>query len=210
MNQSTIEYLNTFPTDIKNLDITYHFGDKNLVVGLLDLSRFTDLESLHCCNNQISVLTSIPITIKYIWCRGNCMMSLHLTKEHTNLVELHCRLNRITSLEIPNSIVKLDCSENQLTSLVINSNNIYHVDCSKNSLTRLKINASEAENDVKLCCCNNPLDIIELSQSVIPFGSHHNRYCNSYITYNAANGIYFPDEFNDYFWNENENNTVEN
>jgi Leucine-rich repeat (LRR) protein len=72
-------------------------SNKN-ITSLPDLSRFTNLQSLDCRNNQITQLD-------------------HLTLP--SLQELYCNNNQITQLDhlnLPN-LQKLDCGYNQITQL---------------------------------------------------------------------------------------------
>ncbi len=192
MNSQTVEFLEKFSTDIKYLDISVY--NKNLspdlkialglkdgirintqvLTGILDLSRFTQLENLICISNCFTMIISIPLTIQYINCTGNSLFNIELTKDHVNLQEL-------------------DCSHNQITKLNISSNNITKVICNNNNLETLTIKSTSIHDDIFLCCCNNKnCTITNISSNVKCIHTINNYWCNSYFNYKISNGYDIP------------------
>ncbi len=55
-----LEILSVFPDDIIGLDIS-NYG----IEGSIDFSRFTKIEKLNCCYNQITSLDNLPRTLSY-------------------------------------------------------------------------------------------------------------------------------------------------
>ena len=201
MNKSTEDYLNTFPSDIKTIDIDGTSNRKlaNIVNGLVDLSRFTKLENIFIIGVPVTILTSIPKSIKTIYCPGNFLMAIHLNKEHVNLTDLRCKGNKISKLVIPDSLIYLeclnnkledlevtpnieylDCSSNRIGFLSIKSKNIRNIYCSNNDMKWLSIDTNGNEDFVTMCCCKNPNLEIENVSGKIRFKHHGNLYytCN--------------------------------
>jgi Leucine-rich repeat (LRR) protein len=111
-------------------------GDNNLTV-LPDLSYLTNLEILDLANNK---LTSIN--------------SSHLPPA---LIELSCKNNNMTSLDILNlsNLVRLDASVNNLFEISsTRSTKLQIIVCSNNKITKL----NSYENLSKLYCANNLLE----------------------------------------------------
>ena len=84
-------YINCLPNNITSINVS----NQDLIY-LPDLSRFKNLEVLHCYGNKLTSLPSL----------------------NENLKELYCSYNQLTSLPSLNENLKiLNCSNNQLTSL---------------------------------------------------------------------------------------------
>jgi len=84
----------------------------------------------------------------------------------TNLIELDCSDNNLTSLDISENILlqKLDCNTNALSSLNVDANtNLIELNCSDNNLTSIDIS-----NNISLTsfvCGSNTLNTIDLSNN---------------------------------------------
>ena len=68
-------------------------------------------------------------------------------------------LNLTTLPDLPNNLIKLDCSFNKLTTLPILPNNLNHLDCGRNKLTTLPILPN---NLIKLDCNSNKLTTLPI------------------------------------------------
>ena len=102
-------YLDSLPNDIKEIDVS------NKGIKSLDVTKFKNLKTLNCNNNQ---LTSLHLNEKLqtLYCNNNQLSSLHLNE---NLKTLNCDNNQLTSLHLEN-LETLICSKNQLISLHLN------------------------------------------------------------------------------------------
>ncbi len=84
----------------------------------------------------------------------------------TNLEELYCANNQLSTLNLANNtkLISLECNNNQLTFLNIsNSTDLQNLDCSYNQITTLDIS-----NNIKLknlYCNENQLSSLELSNN---------------------------------------------
>jgi len=117
-------------------------GDSN-ISSLIGIGYFTNLETLHCGNNNLS--------------------SLDVSK-NTKLKTLYCYSNSLSSLSISSNsqLQELDCSDNRLTSLTVSSNGrLEGLWCDNNSLSSL--NVSGNSNLVRLSCTGNNIKAINIS-----------------------------------------------
>lgn len=133
--------------------------------GIKDLSgieAFTNLFSLDCSKNQISILdVSNNQSLGTLWCRDNQITELILNKV---IERLNCRGNRITSLDFSDNYVlrELWCYNNQLTSLDLSHiNTLERFDCSNNQIDHLDL--SDNESLLFATCNDNKLTILDLA-----------------------------------------------
>jgi Leucine-rich repeat (LRR) protein len=128
--------------EVEELDI----GDKGLE-GNLDLSDFVNLEKLDCNNNQLT--------------------DLNLT-ECIKLEELICYFNKFTELKLTNlanlkkfdlsyneGLLKLDCSNCQLTTLGLYNNSLIELNCSNNQFDSLRFLVGNGCQDLTLLNASN-------------------------------------------------------
>ncbi len=160
MNEQTIKYLESFSHDVETIDLT-GFG----IVGVLDLSKFTNLKKLTCEYNDISIITSIPFSIEYINCEHCRMDAIHINHQHFNLKKLYCCYNRLTSLNnLPDSIETLGCENNELTELIIPPFAKF-VKCSENKLKKINFDKSVSLKTF-ICTDNKDLFLEYVPESV--------------------------------------------
>ena len=91
--------------------------------------------------------------------------NLNGIKYLTNLEDLHCSGNQLTSLDVSGcaNLNTLDCNGNQLTSLDVSGcDNLYYLDCHNNQLTSL--NVSGYANLNYLYCSDNQLTSLDVSE----------------------------------------------
>ncbi|MDP2686915.1 MAG: T9SS type A sorting domain-containing protein [Aequorivita sp.] len=82
----------------------------------------------------------------------------------TNIIELRCRGNLLTTLDLSqNSLLFLDCGSNLLTSINVTNNPLWHFWCDNNQLEVLDISFIAELQD--LDCSNNSLTTIDVSNS---------------------------------------------
>ena len=105
------EYLDSLPSYIQTINLC----DMGLFV-LPDLSRFTNLQYLHCSHNNLT----------------------YLPKLNETLLGLYCDNNKLTSLpELDSSLTLLYCCDNELTCLPKFNKNLLQIFCTYNKLTCL-------------------------------------------------------------------------
>ena len=141
---TTIEtYLNSLSDDILTLNVI----NKGLTY-LPDLTRFKNLQELHCYNND---LTSLPDLTRF-----------------KNLKKLHCSNNQLTVLPtLPQNLKTLTCANNQLTLLPTLPQNLKILYCYNNQLTSLP---NLPQNLEDLCCYNNTIsEIVNNNESYTLF-----------------------------------------
>ena len=135
------------------------------IQDLTGIEDFIALTDLNCSNNQLSVLD---------------------VSTNSNLINLHCRFNQLTSLTLDNTtqnnISYIDCGGNQLSSLnltnipllgtlAINDNNFSTIDLSNTSVGILNVfnnnlTSLDVSNDTILqilSCENNQISTLDLS-----------------------------------------------
>jgi Leucine-rich repeat (LRR) protein len=123
--------------DLESLDYS-----KSKISNLPPLERYKNLRTLRCQNNNLNSLNGIDsciqlrqlicsynpisdltpisklVNITYLNISGCEIRELSILKNLTNLTNLECHNNLITSLHgVPNSLIKLSCSFNELISL---------------------------------------------------------------------------------------------
>jgi Leucine-rich repeat (LRR) protein len=145
----TIErYLNSLPEDILAIDVS----NRN-IISLPDLTRFKNLKTFYCSNNQLTSLPTLPQNLERLYCSNNKLTSLSTLPQ--NLKLLHCHFNYLPTLPtLPQNLERLQCSSNKLTSLPTLPQNLETLHCSKNELTSLPT-LPQSLNE--LYCSNNPI-----------------------------------------------------
>jgi hypothetical protein len=144
---------------VTNLNV---FG--SWIADLTGLEAFTNLTSLNCGWNNMSVLDLSALTnLEYLTCDTSSVTSLDASF-CPNLKTLRFSCNWATSLNV-NGLSVLDtliCFTNNLTSLDISTlSNIKHIDCYHNHLTSL--NANNLTNLKTLLCDLNQISNLSLS-----------------------------------------------
>jgi Leucine-rich repeat (LRR) protein len=138
MTTAVETYLNSLPEDILTIDISC-----SRLKSFPDLTRFKNLQELHCYNNK---LTSLPDLTRF-----------------KNLKKLHCSNNQLTVLPtLPQKLETLYCSHNQLNLLPTLPQNLEKFNCvnnpiyeivSNNSLFQIKQNIQILNNFRHLWYC---------------------------------------------------------
>ena len=123
------------------------------------------VEYMALYNKSIGDLTGIEhfTDLTELDCRRNQLTSLDLSK-NTALEVLNCNNNPLTSLVLGGNtaLTKLSCTNNQLTSLDLSKNTALQVlDCGGNQLASLDVSANTALKE--LYCGGNPLTALDVS-----------------------------------------------
>ena len=138
-------------------DITDEFTDpvfRSEIRSVLGLSEDAVITRSACAK-----ITSLELSYT-----STSIKSLEGIKNLTNLTELDCSENQLTSLDVSNctNLTKLNCSENQLTSLDISGcTSLTELGCNDNPLTSLDI--SSCINLTELVCHQNFLTSLDVS-----------------------------------------------
>ncbi len=131
MNTETEYLLSTFDFNLTKLNL-----NESNIKGILDLSKFTQLEELECQQNEITQIINLPGTLKELNCELNNIDSFQNLPQ--NLQVLRCRHNKLKSLDnLPTSLILLDCSYNK---------NIKSLDYLPQYLFRLECHLCDLEN----------------------------------------------------------------
>ena len=129
-------YLNSLPEDILTIDISC-MGIKSLP----DLTRFKNLKTLNCSNNELTSLPTLPQNLEILSCDINKLTSLPTLPQ--NLEYLSCYDNQLTLLSsLPQNLRELYCSENELTSLPTLPQNLEYLYCYNNPIYEIVNNDS--------------------------------------------------------------------
>ena len=123
------------------------------------------VEYMALYNKSIGDLTGIEhfTDLTELDCRRNQLTSLDLSK-NTALEVLNCNNNPLTSLVLGGNtaLTKLSCTNNQLTSLDLSKNTALQVlDCGDNQLASLDVSKNLALKE--LYCGGNPLTALDVS-----------------------------------------------
>lgn len=131
--------------------------------GALNVSAFTSLTKLICCE---SYLSEIDVTgnsaLSYIDISYDALATLDLST-CANLQELYCQNNHIDVLTLTGlaNLTTLTCSENKLETLSVGTNvNLDYLDCEDNALTSLDLSANTKL--VELYCGKNALTSLDV------------------------------------------------
>lgn len=143
------EYLDSLPDDVKEIVIDDWNCD-----SLPNLDRFTQLELLDCCCNNLTELPPLPRSLKELHCTSNKLTSLPVLP--LLLRDLRCGNNSLTSLPtLPFSLEVLWCFNNELIEFPALPYSLRDLYCSFNPLRELP--NPLPENLVKLTCDNSSL-----------------------------------------------------
>lgn len=164
--------LTSLPTLPDTLHELYCFN--NQIVSLPDLPR--NLRILDCHNNELTSLPVLPLNLRILDCHNN---ELTFIPNSGSLVFLDCHNNQLE--ELPRALIRgvknLDCSNNKLKSLQDLPLNMSELNCSSNELTSIilhQINSSNMSPNqlyldfLKLNCNNNKLVSLPDAQALPP------------------------------------------
>ena len=108
------DIVNNMRDDIKK-DVVELYLNNNLLKGKIDLSKFPNLVSLNCANNELEELEEpLPNNLKYLFVYNNNFSKIPILPYGLKYLNIQ-RCNLTTLPEFPNT----------LTSLLLNNENIY-------------------------------------------------------------------------------------
>ena len=144
-------YLNSLSNDILTIDISCK-GIKSLP----DLTKFKKLETLHCSNNILTSLPTLPQSLQNLYCSNNNLTLLPTLPQ--SLQNLYCSYNKLALLPtLPQNLENLYCSYNKLALLPTLPQNLQKLHCSNNKLNSFP---TLPQNIQELHWYNNPISEI--------------------------------------------------
>lgn len=152
-------YITTNDVDSR---VSLDLNDRN-ISNLQGIQYFNKLENLSCDNNNITILPSLPSTLKTFYCNNNRIGTLSGLPD--GITTLGCSHNKLTSLPLLPELEYLYCNNNELTSLPL-SPKMVCVDCSSNKFTSLYINAKFSLSEL-YCNDNELLTVLDCSQNTL-------------------------------------------
>ena len=167
-------YLDSLPEDTEEINVS------NKGIKSLDVTRFKNLKTLNCNNNQ---LTSLHLNEKLdkLSCYNNQLTSL----DSKNLQTLYCHYNQLTSLHLNENLQVLFCDHNQLTSLHLNEK-LKTLYCSYNQFTSLHLNEKLEE----LYCYNNQLTSLHLNENLQTLNCSNNQLTSLHLNEKIQTIVY--------------------
>lgn len=130
----------------------------NNALTTLDLSASNQLKSLYCYNNTgLSAINGLSgcTAITYLDCDNCAMSNLDACDDMTDLTELHCQNNKITSLYLTHkdNLTKVYASGNdKMTSAIVTDNNVLGT-----------LNLSNCTVLTSITCRNNALTLLSVA-----------------------------------------------
>ncbi len=111
-------------------------------------------------NNNISSLEGIQsfTNLEELQCAANQLTSLNVS-QNTNLEVLTCSINELSSLDLTQNtnLERLDCRSNQLSNLDVTQNpNLELFECDNNQLNRLNVKNGNNHNMLTMLAHDNP------------------------------------------------------
>ncbi len=163
--------LNCSYNKIENLNLSNKNNLNNIdcssnEIRILDTNNLGNVEILNCSYNEIEVLNTNDLkNIRALYCNSNNIKNLDL-QNNTKLLTLMCigdtEDKKLTSLNLPSSIVKLDCGHNEIKELdVANCKNLETLRFYNNNIS--EINISECKKLSDLMCDTNNIKNLDLS-----------------------------------------------
>ena len=187
------EYINNLSSDVTEIDVS-----EKGITFLPDLSRFTNLEKLHCYYNSLTCLPQLPLTLTELDCNFNQLKSLpslppilrfldcncnqltNLPLLPSTLFDLRCNNNQLISLPpLPSTIKCLYCEYNQLISMPLLTSTLLYLHCNNNKL----INLPKLPSKIRKIYYND-----NLIHDIIPRDITHHHLLNSTII-NTINSV---------------------
>ncbi len=147
----------------KNTELTELDCSVNKIKSL-DLSKNTKLEDLIADHNNLTSLNMGSNTaLERIDCYCNELPELDVSA-NTSLEKLSCYTNKLTRLALPPSIYRLECQDNQLTSLNLsNCTELDYAECHHNHIESIDLDGCTTLSH--LYCYDNLLTSLDLSHT---------------------------------------------
>jgi hypothetical protein len=158
--------LPTLSNDIYSRIKHLFLADNNLTI-IPDLDIFTALETLELSHNKITKINKLPKTLVELTCKHNKLTSLNISGKLRRLKKLDCSHNELVSLNDSNlsTLEILICEHTKLTGLPY-LENIKKIICNNNKITDIKSYPNLLYIDCKynnirsIESCNKLIDLI--------------------------------------------------
>jgi len=169
-NNTNLEYLDFFDSQLTTIDLSQNTNLIELRCGYnqltnLDLSQNPHLEFLYCQNNLINSINLTQNTnLKLLFAESNFFYNIDLSN-NPNLIYAYLYGNLLYELDLSyQDIQYLDCTNNQITDLTIESDSLKELFCGNNPL--FLFDATNHPNLEMLAIFNTGLFNIDLSQNL--------------------------------------------
>ena len=181
VNYSTVNWTNIDPQHYFNSDCgnscapSVYIPDANFKNCLVNSAAINTNGDSEIQVSEASAFTG------YIGCGTMGISDLTGIEAFTNLTELYCMFNQLTSLDVSNNIAltSLTCWGNQLTSLDVSNNTaLTSLSCWNNGLTSLDLSNNTALTS--LSCYNNQLECLNVKNG-------NNMAINNFFAQNNPN-----------------------
>lgn len=114
-------------------------------IELIDITECTSLKTLICYSNKLTAIDVYSKALEILSCSGNDISWLHVANCE-NLQELYCSENpsmQILGIKGCVSLKTLECYSNNLSSLnMSDSKDLTHIDCHNNVLSSITLNST--------------------------------------------------------------------
>ena len=135
--------------------------------GRISLEEAAMVEEIYVPDMNIRSLQGIEYftNLKQLRCMSNQLTSLDVSK-NTALEVLHCGWNQLTSLDVSKNTAlrALSCNSNNLKSLDVSKNTLLaRLDCGKTQLTNLDVSKNTALTSLN--CMSNELTSLDISKN---------------------------------------------
>jgi Leucine-rich repeat (LRR) protein len=143
---TNLEELDCSNNNLTKLDITHNKNIKTIIchynkLNKINISNNIKLDMLECSNNNLTHIDNLETCI--------------------NLRELYASDNKIISMKTPPKIIRIVCSNNELTNFEVRSKELKYLNCNKNQINDLYLASEKLE---ELCCRFNKLKYIDVSR----------------------------------------------
>lgn len=151
MDGYTESILSKFSDDVDEIDVS---GCQ--IIGIVDLSRFTNLIKFSCNKNEITSIKGFASSLEYLNCSGNFIETLDLS--FTNIIYCLAEDNQLKILKLPNKFIhEVHCAFNDLQTIDNFPDNIMFLDCSKNNIKKIDKFPSEL---ITIIISYNPIEYL--------------------------------------------------
>ncbi len=184
-----IEYCTSLLRLVCDGSFSYSNNRSNGLLKSLNVSKNSSLQSLSCCDNQLTTLDiSGNNALTFLNCNRNRLPDLNVSK-NVALTQLYCNSNQLTALNVSNNVAltHLSCYVNQLATLDVSRNTaLIYLDCHANQLTSLDVSRNTALTH--LGCYFNQLTSLNVSKNttLISLGCGINQLTSLDVSRNTA------------------------
>ena len=151
------------------IDLEYDSGPLDDFVPTETINTVTNLNIQGKGISDLTGIADFAMLIQLI-CRDNQLTSIDIS-QNLALTDLQCGQNQITTLDVSQNVFlrNINCFSNQLTSLDISQNTVLtNINCNTNLITAL--DTSQNLDLIQMICYGNQLTSLDVSQNTILLG----------------------------------------